>query len=94
MRCSLRRTNLIRWSPYLDNCLEILETSSEAIPSDLILCHWVRLQHISDDVGMQFSIEDPATCNGLDDPKVRFAMNGFESQLQSCSETKIPKTGT
>ena len=86
--------NLIRWSPYLEECLQVLESSSEVVAPDRILCHWVRLQHISDDVSMQFSIEDPATCNGLEDPKVRFAMQGFESQLRACSEQLEPKSGT
>ena len=72
----------------------MLETSPAAAPSDQVLCHWVRLQHISDDVSMQFSIEDSATCNGLDDPKVRFSMQGFESQLRNLMDTKIPKSGT
>ena len=71
----------------------MLETSPAAAPSDQVLCHWVRLQHISDDVSMQLSVEDPATCNGLDDPRVRFSMQGFESQLRKCVDMKIPKSG-
>ncbi len=86
---SLRRENLIRWSSYMDQCLTVLETSADALESDKTLCQWVRLQHISDDVSMQFSIEDPTACAGLDDPKLRFAIQGFEGQLEKCTSREL-----
>jgi hypothetical protein len=79
----------------MEECLRILETPTGGLPSDKILCRWVCLQHIADDVSIQFSIEDPAACDGLDDPKMRFAIQGFEGQLKACSSLslQVPKPG-
>ncbi|MCJ1389089.1 hypothetical protein MMC18_001943 [Xylographa bjoerkii] len=89
-----RRTNLIRWSSYLEECLQLLETSADALPSDQILCHWIRVQRIADEIGEQFNIEDPTALNGLDDMKMRYMVQGFEAKMRECfSRTlNIPKS--
>lgn len=81
---SLRRENLIRWTLYLEDCTRVLEAAN--IHSDWIICRWVHLQHLADDVAVQFSIEDPSSCVGLDNASVRFALQGFESQLRNSSK--------
>lgn len=79
----------------MEECLKVLEISPDAVASDQIFCQWIRLQHIADDISIQFSIEDLAACEGLDDPKMRFAIQGFEGQLRACNSYPIqmPKTG-
>jgi hypothetical protein len=76
----------MRWSPYLDDCLQVLESATGSADSDEIICRWVRLQHLADDVGVQFSLEDPASCPGLDNPSVRFVLKCFESKLLNNSQ--------
>ena len=85
---------MIRWSTYLDECLDVLEKSPDAVPSDLILCQWVRYQHIADDIGTHFSIEDPSSCATLNDASIQFAVNGFETQIRDCTTRlqKLPAT--
>ncbi|KAI9815595.1 MAG: hypothetical protein M1832_005456 [Thelocarpon impressellum] len=78
---SLRRANLIRWTSYMDDCIDVLTDSPDALPSDRLLCQWVRLQHIGDEVGYQFSMDDPCASVGLADVKVQYALKGFERQL-------------
>ncbi|KAL8763965.1 MAG: hypothetical protein Q9184_000408 [Pyrenodesmia sp. 2 TL-2023] len=77
----LRRSNLIRWSPYMDECLDYLSTSSEALPSDSILLEWVRLQRLADDLGNQISV-DESTDVGMSDMKTQYALKGFERQMK------------
>ncbi|KAL8786357.1 MAG: hypothetical protein Q9213_002854 [Squamulea squamosa] len=77
----LRRTNLIRWSSHMDDCLEFLNTSSEALPSDSILAEWVRLQRLADDVGNQISGDESASL-GISDVKTQYALKGFERQMK------------
>jgi hypothetical protein len=81
----LRRPNLIRWNSFMDNCLEFFETSPEAAPSDRILCDWVRNQHIAEEIGTQFSMDDPTATVNIADSKVQFAMKGFERDLEKWS---------
>ena len=79
---SLRRPLLLRWSAYNDECLELLETAPDALPSDKWLCHLVRIQHIAEDVGFQFSMDDPASVISLTDTKTQYHLKAFERQLE------------
>lgn len=79
---SLRRPLLLRWSVYNDECLQVLETAPDALPSDKWLCHLVRVQHIAEEVGFQFSMDDPASVISLTDPKTQYHLKAFEKQLE------------
>jgi hypothetical protein len=79
---SLRRPLLLRWSAYNDECLELLDTAPDALPSDKWLCHLVRIQHIAEDVGFQFSMDDPASVISLTDTKTQYHLKAFERQLE------------
>ncbi|KAL8949242.1 MAG: hypothetical protein Q9222_004631 [Ikaeria aurantiellina] len=76
-----RRTNLIRWSSYMDDCLDTLNASSEALASDSVLVEWVRLQKLADDVGNQISVEE-STNLGISDVKTQYALKAFERQMK------------
>src|ERR1700761_2403912 len=84
---SLRRPLLIRWSPYAEECLEILANSPDAFPSDRWLCHLVRAQHIAEDIGFQFSMDDPASQLSLTDSKTQYHLKAFERQLKEWQES-------
>ncbi|KIX08061.1 uncharacterized protein Z518_02716 [Rhinocladiella mackenziei CBS 650.93] len=79
---SLRRPLLVRWSPYAEECIDILNSSPDALPSDKWLCHLVRGQHIAEDVGLEFSMDDPASLLTLADPKTQYHLKAFERQLK------------
>ncbi|EXJ87334.1 hypothetical protein A1O3_04293 [Capronia epimyces CBS 606.96] len=78
---SLRRPLLIRWSPYAEECIEILNSSPDAFPSDKWLCHLVLAQRIAEEVGLEFSMDDPASLLSLDDNKTQYHLKAFERQL-------------
>ena len=78
---SLRRPLLIRWGPYADECVEILTSSPDSLLSDRYLCHLVRGQHIAEDIGLEFSMDDPASQVSLTDSKTQFHLKAFERQL-------------
>ncbi|OGM48751.1 Zn(II)2Cys6 transcription factor [Aspergillus bombycis] len=54
---SLRAPNVMRWTHCMDECLEVLETSPDALPSDKVLCQHVRLQRITEEAAMQLSFK-------------------------------------
>lgn len=86
----LRRPNLIRWNAYMGDCVDFLENSPEAAPTDKLLCQWVRSQHLAEEVGTQFSMDDPFASVSISEPKVQFALKGFENDLQHWRE-QIPE---
>lgn len=87
---SLRRPLLIRWSPYADECVEILTSAPDALPSDKSLCHLVRGQHLTEDIGLEFSMDDPASLLLLTDPKTQYHLKAFERQLMEWHDAATP----
>ena len=88
---NLRRPNLIRWNNYMDECIEVLETSDAALPSDRRLCQHVRLQQINEDIGQQFSMDDPSAAVSLLDHRVQYAIKAFENRLQDWNKAVLQK---
>ena len=71
------------------DCVDVLEHSLDAAPSDKVLTQWVRSQHIAEEVGTQFSMDDPVANVSISDSKVQHALKGFERDLEKWS-SKIP----
>lgn len=78
---ALRRVFLVRWHPYMDECIHILETSPDALPSDKALIHLAKLAHLTEDVGFQFSTDDTGSTISFSDTKVQYTLKAFEQQL-------------
>jgi hypothetical protein len=62
--------------------MEVLATAPDALPSDKWLCHLVKAQHIAEDVGFHFSMDDPASQLSLTDPKTQYHLKAFERGLK------------
>ncbi|KAI0855821.1 hypothetical protein F4860DRAFT_495207 [Xylaria cubensis] len=87
---ALHRPNLIRWQSFMTECMDILESSPEAAPSDRYLCHLVWTHRLAEEVGIQFSMDDPSIFVNVTDQKVQYALRGFERDLAKYSDN-IPK---
>ena len=85
----LRRPNLVRWTHFMAECIDVLEQSPDAAPSDKTLCQLVRSQHIAEEIGTQFSMDDPVANVSIADAKVQHALKGFERDLEKWS-SQIP----
>ena len=73
---------MVRWYSYMDECVDILETSANSLPSDKALVRWVKLAQITEEVGFQFSSDEPDSTAVFSDPKVQFTVRAFEKQLE------------
>lgn len=76
-----RRPNLMRWAPYMNECIEALEKPSVGAKSDLFLCQWVRSQQIAEEVGRHFSIDDPSATVDISNLSVQYTLQGYEQQF-------------
>ncbi|KAI5271164.1 hypothetical protein E4T47_05460 [Aureobasidium subglaciale] len=56
-----RTPNILRWSRNMDESLEVLENSLAGLPSDKVMCAYVRLQHIVEDTEAQISASVPSS---------------------------------
>ncbi len=66
----LRRPNLVRWTNYMKESIEILETHPDAFASDKLFCQYVKIQHICEEIGLQFLMDDTTANISITDPKV------------------------
>ena len=86
---ALHRPNLIRWTPFMTECMEVLRTSPEAAPTDAYFCHLVWTHKIAEEVSVQFQLDDPTYPINVADNKTQHALRGFEYDLEKYSN-KIP----
>ncbi|KAI0482664.1 hypothetical protein GGR56DRAFT_663474 [Xylariaceae sp. FL0804] len=87
---ALHRQNLVRWQAFMAESLEVLENSPEAAPTDRYLCHLVWTQNLAEEVGIQFSMDDPNVFPNISEAKIQYALRGFERDLAKYSDG-IPK---
>lgn len=85
----LRRPILFRYTDYMRECLEYLESAEDALPSDKLLCQHVRLAHIAEDIAVQFALDDPAVSLSISDGKVTFGIKHFEKDLAEVIEKHV-----
>ncbi|KAE8348423.1 hypothetical protein BDV28DRAFT_161368 [Aspergillus coremiiformis] len=87
---SLRRTLLVRWTPYMDECVEILEKSPDSLPSDKVMVQWAKLVHIIEDIHQQISPDDAGSIVAFSEPKVQYTLKVFEKQLEQLQRERSP----
>ncbi|KAJ5895633.1 hypothetical protein N7495_007324 [Penicillium taxi] len=78
---ALRRMQTVKWQPYMDESIRILETHPDALPSDHKLVWWAKLGFIMEEAGSQLTSEDPKSVILFTDSKTRFTIKAFANQL-------------
>ncbi|KAJ5658957.1 hypothetical protein N7507_005408 [Penicillium longicatenatum] len=78
---ALRRVQLVRWQPYMDESLQILESHPEAVSSDRQVIWWAKLGWIMEQAGLQLTTDDTQSIVSFTDSKVRYTIKAFENQL-------------
>jgi hypothetical protein len=87
---ALHRPNLIRWTPFVDECIDVLESSPDAAPTDKYLCQLVWTHRLAEEISVNFSMDDQSLTPNLAEARTQNLLRGFELQLKKRIET-IPK---
>jgi hypothetical protein len=74
----------------MKECIEVLESHPDAFASDKVFCQYVKIQHICEEIGLQFLMDDNTANISITDPKVTYALNVLETKLKEWKES-IPK---
>jgi hypothetical protein len=82
----LRRPILLRWTNYMEESVKILETSSEALPSDRLLCQQVKMTRTGEKISVDFAMDDPSVEVAMSDAKTIYAIKIFEIELNTLKE--------
>lgn len=92
---TLRYQPMIRWSTYIEECLEFFAKSPAALPSDQTLCALVKVTHVMEDVATSFHMDDPASDVRVEDPSTQYSLKIFEKRLadwkKECSKALQPE---
>jgi RalA-binding protein 1 len=86
---ALHRPVLIRWSAFMEESAELLETSPDALPSDKGLAQLVWAHKLSEDTSYHFFSEDPDVRVRLTDTSTQFALRGLEREMERY-RAKVP----
>ena len=78
----------------MKECIEVLETHPDAFPSDKVFCQHIKIQHICEEIGLQFLMDDNTANISITDPKVTYALNILENQLKTWKENIPPEYRT
>ena len=78
---SLHRPILFRWSPFMTESVDILETSPDAAPTDLYFCQLVRTHCLAEEVLSQFSVDDPSSNLNITDPRTQYSLRSWERDM-------------
>ena len=74
----------------MEESLQLLQSSPDAAPTDAYFCHIVWAHHLSEEVGVQFSLDDPTTDINMSDPRTQYILRGLEQELKQYKE-KVPQ---
>ncbi|KAK3955959.1 hypothetical protein QBC32DRAFT_332115 [Pseudoneurospora amorphoporcata] len=77
---ALHRPNLIRWSSFMEESVNILETSPEAAPTDKYLCHMIWTHRLAEEVGINFFDDHNSGCS-ITIPRTQHLLSYFEHKL-------------
>ena len=80
---ALRRPNMLRANSYVRECLEYLDRSSDAVPSDRTLAAWTRLIMIGDEICTSFCYDDPGGVASISELRTQLMLKDFNARTES-----------
>lgn len=79
-----RRPSLLQSRYFSQECMDVLDRSPDALPSDRFLVQHVRLQCISDEITSRFAMDDSSAPSvSIRDPGIAYAVEVFEGKLDA-----------
>lgn len=72
---------MLRYNTWIGECVEFLQTSPAAAPSDKRLAAWVQLLSISEEIATGFSFDDLTKIAKIAHPQTLCMLKGFEKRL-------------
>jgi hypothetical protein len=85
---------MLRFSRFMKESVKILETSPDAEESDKVLCQWVKLQVIAEEMAETFEFDDPSVELSIEEPRVQVALRQYSARLEEWKHTVDPKNVT
>ncbi len=78
---SLRRSNMLRTTSYIKECIEYMDQSPQALPSDRTLLAWTRLAMIGNEISASFSYDDPGGIACITELRTQLMLRDYTKRL-------------
>lgn len=79
---TLHRPNLIQWTPFTEECFNILKNSFDAAPTDKYLCHLVWTHHVGEDIVVPLPMDHAIMTPNISDTRSQYTLRAFEHLLE------------
>ncbi|PWW79114.1 hypothetical protein C7212DRAFT_47113, partial [Tuber magnatum] len=83
---TLRRPNMLRFTPFMAECVQELEANPKAAKTDTRLANLVKVQKIAEDVGNEFAFDQVDAVVNLQEERVQFKLREFNRRLKTWRE--------
>ena len=91
MAIFMRRPNEQKWTQHHNDCLFMLEYSPHALPTDRLLCQYIRAEHLCDQIASQLHFGDYTVCHDVSEPVTKFLMQDLQNKITDW-KSPIPMT--
>lgn len=86
-----RQPTTIKWTPYLQLCVNVLTDHEDAAGSDGLLCEFVKGERLCEDVGHNLGLIDPKSTASISDPSTQYLMDILGEDLKRWLSVSMDK---
>ena len=77
----MRKPNPQLWTEHDDRTLEMLAYSTYGVPTDLLLCQFVRAERLCERIAVQSNLYNFSINNDVSDPITQSTMQGLQNEI-------------
>jgi hypothetical protein len=74
----------------MEESVDMLQTSPEAAPTDKYLTFLVMNHQLGEEIGVQFSLDEPCIAVDIADQRTQYALRSFERALEK-QRSRVPE---
>jgi RalA-binding protein 1 len=78
---AMHRPNLLRWTPFMSDCVEVLMSSPDAAPTDKYFCHLVWNHRHAEEIALQFAMDDSSIGVNITELRTQHALKGLQREM-------------
>lgn len=82
---------MLRFSKWINDCLESVANNPRATRLDKNLVIWVRLLKIAEEIGTSHSFDDPSNMADIAEPSVQLKIASFQKSLEAWKRDSGPE---
>nr|POE47844.1 transcriptional regulator war1 [Quercus suber] len=91
MTVLLRRYGQQTWTAWNDHCLALLEYSQNAVPSDRLLCQFIRAERMCEEIAIELQLPDRTVIHDVASPITKMKIHGLQNRIMDWSTQNLSR---